>query len=280
MAEKIAVVTESSYGLGFAIIKSLCQKYEGTVYMTAKSESNGLEALEKLWTLGLKPAFHPLKVSDKESVKTFALFLKEKHGGLDVLVNNIPTLAGSDYPGYNEAKSTIEAGYESFLILEEFLFPLLRSEARVVNISSDCGHLSNLHSHEWIEKLKSPDLTTEDVNVFVNDYLETVRNGTFEKSKFADEGKHADERVVKVAVTALTMIQQRKYNSRNISINAIHPGISTHREVKTPDEAAQNILYLILDASPNLKGTFMWHDRKLVDWYDAEEDNGVHYCKM
>lgn len=38
--------------------------------------------------LGLKPKFHQLDVTDEKSLNTFHDFIKNEHGGIDVLVNN------------------------------------------------------------------------------------------------------------------------------------------------------------------------------------------------
>ncbi|CAH1640820.1 unnamed protein product [Spodoptera littoralis] len=278
MAEKVAVVTGASKGFGFAIVKGLCQRFQGVVYLTARNEKSGLEAVKKLNDLGLKPQFHQLDVSDEKSVQTFADYIKNKYGGLDALVNNAAILEWDEvYPSYEAAKRNIDINYKSLLTLEKYVYPLLRDGARVVNISSACGHLSNLKKQSWIRMLQDPDLTTEQINQFVDEYLESVKNGTFNKNDFADEGKHAEHRVSKIALTALTMVQQRKYENRNISINAVHPGhMKTEMaqgggEVE-PDQSAELVLYLILDASPKLRGTFMWHNRSLIDWCDAESD--------
>lgn len=283
MAEKIVVVTGANKGLGFAVVKGLCEKFKGIVYLTSRDEKRGAEAVEKLKKHGLNPQYHVLDVSNEDSVKTFADFIKKEHGSFDALVNNVGVMdLGNLYPTYEGAKHNIDVNYKSLLTIEKYLFPLLRDGARVVNVSSACGHLSNLKNENWLRVLKNPDLTKEELNKFVEEYLDSVKNGTFKKENFADEGKHAEHRVSKIAVTALTLIQQRKYISRNISINAIHPGhIKTDMAkgggVLEPEEAAKNILYLILDASPNLKGTFMWYDGKLVDWYDHEGDYYFKY---
>ncbi|CAK1543628.1 unnamed protein product [Leptosia nina] len=272
----VAVVTGANKGIGFAVVKGLCKRFNGTVYLTARDESKGHTAIKALEDLGLTPKYHTLDVTSEDSVKEFAEFIKTKHGGFDVLVNNAAILEWEQvYPSYEAAKRNIDVNYRSLLTVEELLFPLLRDGARVVNVSSACGHLSNLKNKKWLDTFLKPDLSTEDINGFVEEYLKSVRNGTFQREDFADDGKHAEHRVSKIALTALTMVQQRKYP--NISINAVHPG-----HVKTdmahgggeiePDEAADTILYLIFDASPNLKGTFMWYNKKLVDWYDFEGD--------
>jgi carbonyl reductase 1 len=41
--------------------------------------------------LGLKPKFHQLDVTDQKSLETFRDFIKNEHGGIDVLVNNAAT---------------------------------------------------------------------------------------------------------------------------------------------------------------------------------------------
>ncbi|XP_014367812.2 carbonyl reductase [NADPH] 1 [Papilio machaon] len=282
MASKIAVVTGANKGLGFSIVKGLCFKFDGVVYLTARDEKRGLEAVDKLKALGLHPEFHLLDVSNENSVKNFADYIKTKHGRLDVLINNAAILEWNEiYPTYDAAKRNIDINYRSLLTIEKWLYPLLTDGARVVNVSSACGHLSNLKNKKWLEILQKKDLTTKEINDFVEEYLESVRNGTFNKDDFADDGKHAEHRVSKMAMTALTMVQQRKYQDKNISINAVHPG-----HVKTDmadgggdleaDKAAQTILYLVLDASPNMKGVFLWHDKKIVDWYDYEGD---YFCK-
>ena len=286
MADKVAIVTGANKGLGFATVKGICKRFDGIVYLTARDGSRGLEAVKKLENLGLKPRFHVLDVSDKDSIKNFADYIKTEHGGIDILVNNAAILDWNEvYPSYEAARHNIDVNYRSLLNIELFLFPLLRDSARVVNVSSACGHLSNLRNKKWLETLTKEDLSTEDINKFVDEYLDSVKNGTFNKNDFADSGKHAEHRVSKIAMTALTMVLQRKYEDKNISINAVHPG-----HVKTdmargvgeldPDEAAKTILYLIFDASPNLKGTFMWYNKKLVDWFDVDSDYYYKHCEL
>lgn len=276
MSQRVAIVTGSNKGLGFAIVKGLCQKFDGIVYLTSRNEALGLEAVKKLNKIGLKPEFYQLDVTNIVSVKELADYIKKKHGGFDVLVNNAAILEWQQvYPTYEAAKRNIDTNYRSLLTIEKYFFPLLRDGARVVNVSSACGHLSNLKNAHWLKILQSPDLTVEQINQFVGQYLESVRNGTFDKNDFADEGKHAEHRVSKIALTALTKVLQRKYS--NISINAVHPGhvmtdMANNGGEIEPDEAAKVVLYLILEASPKLKGTFMWDNGKLIDWLDADAE--------
>ena len=38
----VAVVTGSNKGIGFAIVRALCIKYEGDVFLTSRDEGKGL----------------------------------------------------------------------------------------------------------------------------------------------------------------------------------------------------------------------------------------------
>jgi NAD(P)-dependent dehydrogenase (short-subunit alcohol dehydrogenase family) len=45
---KVAVVTGSNKGIGLAIVKGLVGKFDGDIYLTARSEERGLAAVEQL----------------------------------------------------------------------------------------------------------------------------------------------------------------------------------------------------------------------------------------
>lgn len=105
---KVAVVTGGNKGIGFSVVKGLAKDFNGQVYLTgifyapyvvysfsqpsifliARNVELGLAAIDRLNDLGLKANFHQLDIDDIESIRTFASYLKDKYGGLDVLVNN------------------------------------------------------------------------------------------------------------------------------------------------------------------------------------------------
>lgn len=55
--KKIAIVTGSNQGLGYALVESLCRTLgsEGTVYLTARDAARGAEATGRLNAAGLRP---------------------------------------------------------------------------------------------------------------------------------------------------------------------------------------------------------------------------------
>ncbi|CAM5079399.1 unnamed protein product [Eretmochelys imbricata] len=75
----VAVVTGTNKGIGFAIVRALCKQFTGDVYLTARDPGRDQAAVAKLQEEGLSPLFHQLDITN---------FLKEKYGGLNVLVNN------------------------------------------------------------------------------------------------------------------------------------------------------------------------------------------------
>ena len=142
-AMPVAVVTGSNKGIGLAIVRSLCQKYEGDVYLTSRDEGRGLAALETLRREGLEPRYHQLDICQEESVIKLRDFIKEKYGGIDILVNNAGIMIQSQSVGV-EARPTVETNYWANKSVCHILFPVLNPGARVVNMSSAAGFLGHL----------------------------------------------------------------------------------------------------------------------------------------
>ena len=88
LSERIAIVTGANKGIGLAIVRSLCKKFTGDVYLTARDEGRGQEAVKLLNGEGLNPKFHQLDITSQESVDALKKFVVEKYEGVDVLVNN------------------------------------------------------------------------------------------------------------------------------------------------------------------------------------------------
>ena len=62
MSARVAVVTGSNKGIGFAIVRGLLQKFDGDVFLTARSEERGLAAVGELKKVKLAPCV-PLLLS-------------------------------------------------------------------------------------------------------------------------------------------------------------------------------------------------------------------------
>ncbi|XP_060530837.1 carbonyl reductase [NADPH] 3-like [Cylas formicarius] len=270
VSENVAVVTGANRGIGYEIVKGLCKKYDGHVYLTARDVVRGNAAIEKLKILGLNPIFHQLDISDQKSVDTFKDHIKEKHGGINILINNAGvSLSKAPIPLSEKAKKTLELNYFGTVRICEALFPLLRENARVVNVSSLAGQLNLIPSEKLRNRLKDPNLTITELNNIMEKFI-----------RDADQNRHIEEGwgesiyvVSKVGVSALTIIQQRNFDkelpNRNISVNSVHPGyvqtdMTGFKGELTAEQGAEAPLFLALEA--NLKGKYVWFDCGVVDW--------------
>src|SRR5216684_939224 len=87
---RVAVVTGANQGLGLALVEGLCRalRPEDAVFLTARDERRGAEAVAALRARGLGPRFACLDVCDPEGVARFAATVRAEHGGVDIVVSN------------------------------------------------------------------------------------------------------------------------------------------------------------------------------------------------
>lgn len=274
MVVKVAVVTGSNKGIGFAIVRALCSKFDGDVLLTARDETRGKNAVKELEKEGLKPKFHLLDISSVESIKTLASFLKEKYGGLDVLVNNaaIAYKVADPTPFSEQADNTTRVNFFDTRNVCLELFPLLRPHARVVNITSSCGKLSLIPSKELQQKFLSDSLTEEELCELMKQFINDAKAGIHEERGWGNSAYV----VTKVGMNALTFIQHRRFlqdTREDIVVNAVHPGyvdtdMSSHKGPLTPDQGATAPVYCALLPADvkSPRGQFIWHDQTVVAW--------------
>ncbi|RMZ94625.1 carbonyl reductase [NADPH] 1-like [Brachionus plicatilis] len=270
---KVAVVTGSNKGIGFAIVKGLAKQYPGIVYLTARNEQLGKKAVKDLETQGLKVAFHQLDIDNQESIDRFSNFIKERHQGLDLLVNNaaIAYKVADSTSFMEQAKNTMRINFTGTLNLCSALFPLLRPHARVVNVSSRAGMLNIVKDAEFRNKLVSDNLSVDELVGLMAHFVELARLGKNESISRSAYG------MSKVGLTALTKIQQRQFDKdsrTDLVINAVCPGyvatdMSSHKGYLTPEQGAETPIYLSLLAE-NWTGPkgLLWAEKKVVDWAD------------
>jgi NAD(P)-dependent dehydrogenase (short-subunit alcohol dehydrogenase family) len=87
---RVAVVTGGNKGIGLEVCRQLAGNGV-TVVLTARDETRGAAAAEKLGELGLSGViFHQLDITDASSIARLADFLKIRFGRLDILVSLLP----------------------------------------------------------------------------------------------------------------------------------------------------------------------------------------------
>ncbi|EZA49372.1 hypothetical protein DMN91_009481 [Ooceraea biroi] len=273
MAKRVAVVTGGNKGIGFAIVKALCEQYEGSVYLTARDVTRGMKAVDQLQKQGLQPKFHQLDVADDESVTNFRDYLKATYDGLDVLVNNaaIAFKHAATEPFSVQAEETLRVNYFSLRKVCTALYPLLRPHARVVHVSSSAGRLRNITGEELKKKLSNPDLTEDELDNIMHEFVNAAKSGTHIEAGWSNSAYVAS----KIGVSALAGIHQAMFNAdprEDIAVNAVHPGyvdtdMTSHQGPLTPDEGAIGPVYCaLLPENTEIKGKYIWNDKTLSEW--------------
>jgi len=272
--KKVAVVTGSNKGIGFAIVRALCKKFDGDVYLTSRDIGRGQEAVEALKKEGLNPCFHQLDIVDHNSTVKLRDFIKEKYGGLDCLVNNagIAFKAAATESFAEQAKVTNDTNFFATLDACQVLFPLLRPHARVCNVSSG-GSLMSLRkcSEDKQARFTDPTITMEELKSLISQFVESAQNGSHTDKGFSNSAYGMS----KVGVTVMSIIQQREIDEQgkeDVVVNACCPGyvstdMSSHKGPLTIDEGAVTPVLCAL-LPPNVsspRGKFL-REEKVADW--------------
>jgi NAD(P)-dependent dehydrogenase (short-subunit alcohol dehydrogenase family) len=228
----LVVVTGGNRGIGFEICRQLASR-GAQVVLTARKPEAGEQAVKKLATQNLSVRFHPLNVTETESVAALRDFLERTFGGLDVLINNAGIITDGEASGLEVKLATVRATLETNTLaplhLAQTLAPLLkRSRAgRIVNMSSGMGALSDM------------------------------------------EGGYAAYRISKAALNAVTGILSAELRGV-VAVNSMCPGwvktamggANAERDVA---QGADTAVWLALDAAQDLSGKFL-RDRKVIAW--------------
>lgn len=296
----VAVVTGSNKGIGFGIVRALCKKYQGDVYLTSRDEAKGLAAVASLNKEGLNPKFHMLDLGKEESIVEMRDFIVEKYGGIDILVNNagIAFNSAATESFGEQATLTLVTNFWGTKRVCEILFPILRPGSRVVNMSSSAGFLGRIQvgikdkamNDELVKRLSADDLTVKELDGFMKNFVETAQTGNHADHGWPDVHYplyNSSYIVSKVGIGALTRIQQREMEQdprKDIVINHAHPGFVdtdmtghttlTYNNVQyIPTDidrgAESGVFAALLPPATNVRGAYIWHDCQVVDWVNG-----------
>ncbi|CAH1238296.1 CBR1 [Branchiostoma lanceolatum] len=275
MMSRVAVVTGSNKGIGFEIVRGLCKQLDGIVYLTARNEKLGQEAVQKLKSEGLNPSFHQLDITNEQSIQALKQHLQDKHGGLDVLVNNagFAHKMASTAPFSTQAVDTVGINFTGTLAISKALLPIIRPHGRVVNVSSQGSNMSlGKCSTEMKARFRDRSIQEEELVKLLNTFIETAKAGKHKENGFSDSAYGMS----KIGVTVLTFIQaweMEKDPREDILVNCMCPGwcksdmAGWERPPRTAADGADTALFLAL-LPPNTKepqGQF-FYDRKPIQF--------------
>uniref|UniRef100_I1QWD2 Uncharacterized protein n=1 Tax=Oryza glaberrima TaxID=4538 RepID=I1QWD2_ORYGL len=286
-SQRVAVVTGGNKGIGLEVCRQLAASGI-TVVLTARDETRGVEAAERLRGMGLSSVvFHQLEVTDSSSVARLADFLKTRFGKLDILVNNA-AVGGMEYAQgvdnneeqfvgmdvlqrlqwmrkqgretYDTAKNGVQTNYYGAKHVIQGLLPLLlsSSEGKIVNVSSALGLLRFLGNEDLRKELDDIDnLTEERLDEVLASFLKDFEAGELEAHGWPMGS--AAYKVAKVAMNAYTRISARKHPA--LRINCAHPGyvktdLTINSGFLTPEEGARNVVTVALLPDGGPTGAF------------------------
>ncbi|HDN2512058.1 MULTISPECIES: 3-oxoacyl-ACP reductase FabG [Providencia] len=137
--DKVAIVTGSARGIGFAIAQVLAE--EGAkVVISDLAMSSGEESAKQLQDQGFEAVFIPCDISKREQVNALFSQAKEHFGAIDVIVNNaginrdgmLHKLSDDDWDKVIDInlKGTFNCMQEAAKLMRE------QGSGRIVNISS------------------------------------------------------------------------------------------------------------------------------------------------
>lgn len=285
----VCIVTGSNKGIGLAVVRELCRIFpSGHVYLTSRNLESGQNAVETLRNEGFSPNYHRLDINDDESIAAFHDFIKNNHDGIDILVNNagIAYKNDSSAPFAEQAEVTVKTNFDGTRRVCNKLFLLLKSGCRVVNVSSNCGHLSKINGAEPAaqtlrSKLSSDTLTEQELVKLMADFVTAAKKG----EHFKEGWPNGSYKVSKVGLSALTRVQQKMLDEcrfeEDIVVNNVHPGfiatdMSSYKGPKSVEDGAKPIIFAAtLPPKTTIKGAYIWEDSTVTSW--VEENVSLVY---
>ncbi|CAD5170614.1 unnamed protein product [Musa acuminata subsp. malaccensis] len=291
----IAVVTGANKGIGLEVCRQLA--FNGVkVILTARDETKGMEALEKMRDSELSDIiFHQLDVTDASSIASLADFIRTQFGKLDILVNNAAvgaltvdmdalkaskptddefaclqnTQDTGDIPdwlkphvvqSFEMAETCLQTNYYGAKAVIKAFIPLLQSSlsGRIINVSSTLGQLRVISNERLQEELSDVDCLTEERI----DQLSTLFLKDFKDDLLGSNGwptMASAYKVSKVLINAYTRILAKTHPA--LCINCVNPGfvktdLNWNSGILTVEEGAKGPVLLALGYHDSATGLF------------------------
>jgi len=143
----VALVTGASSGIGEATARRLARVPDAAIVLVARREER---LLALAGSLGERASFVAADLLDDDAPERIRAHVLERHGRLDLLVNNAGAAWRADFAegGYQNVKRTMAINFDAQVRLTEALLPLLRASApsAVVNVASTAGRVARAGS--------------------------------------------------------------------------------------------------------------------------------------
>jgi carbonyl reductase 1 len=276
--DKVALVTGSNQGLGFALVEGLCRVLgpSSSIYLTARNAARGEAAVRQLRDRGLSPIFHLLDVTDETSVAAMAETIRARHGGVDIVISNA---AARIYPGQPQAEQVrlfVNTNNHGTYRMIRAFGRMLRDNARFLIVASAFGSLRNLPPslHKEFDVMTR---SLEDIEKTMDRYVLLVESGQAKAHEWP-EWINIPSKIAQVALAKIMALQMKDEASRKgILINAVCPGMvdtdasrpwfKDMSAAKSPAQAAVDVIWLAtLPPQTEVPYGELVQYRKVIPW--------------
>ncbi|CAF4165876.1 unnamed protein product [Rotaria sp. Silwood2] len=270
MKPTVVLVTGANRGLGFEVVKKLVATSTDPnkiiILLGSRNLQRGQEAISRL---GSPPNVHLLQLdtSSQDSIARATKEIEEKYNGyLNVLINNAGI--SKRERRIDVAREIFATNYYGVKMVNEYMFPLLGENARIVNVSSEIGSWTLYKASSDLQnQYSSPTLTTEELDQLVKDFLSAIEQDKLDTSGYDPKSPLLIYGVSKAALTALTRIEARQWSAiKNVLVLAVCPGycatdITNHAPGARPAElGADSILYAVNTSQNELENGAFYQD--------------------
>jgi 3-oxoacyl-[acyl-carrier protein] reductase len=156
LADRVAIVTGSSRGIGKAIAKLFAHEGARVVVNYSKSEKEALVVVDEIKREGGKAIHLQADVSKSDDVRRMVQGTVLEFGGVDILVNNAGVHFAKDFFDITEDEwnRTIDVNLKGAYLCSKEVAPIMikQKRGRIINISSNSGeyHQSAMRFVEYV----------------------------------------------------------------------------------------------------------------------------------
>ncbi|MEY9964734.1 carbonyl reductase 1 [Streptacidiphilus sp. MAP12-16] len=279
---RIALVTGANQGLGRALVEGLAARMdaEDLVLLTGRNAQRVADAahgVAQAPRTRSRVEGRVLDVSDADAVAALAADLRERHGGVDIVLSNAVALLT---PGRSQSEQADEfidvANGGTHAILRSF-GPVLRPGGRLIVVASTLGTLG--HLRPGLQPLFDG-ATLEQVEYAVESWRSSIHSNTAEEAGWP-RWLNVPSKVAQVAaVRAVAAVRRDRDLANGTLIASVCPGMvdtrasrpwfSDYSGAQTPARAAMAVLDLVLaeQVDPTQYGELV-RSGKVVPWHDG-----------